>query len=134
MTKYYTRACNFYYGTNAKFLIKKNAKAKAMPGKGKHADLKLYRVWKESSEARTEEDIVTQAGSGKVTATGAAATEFVERAVQHHQKRADIHEWHKDKGLTDDEAEPEEGIETKQEDLNAGGAQSKKNGKRKSRP
>ena len=23
MTKYYTRACNFYYGTNAKFLIKK---------------------------------------------------------------------------------------------------------------
>ena len=23
MTKYYTRACNFYYGTNAKLLIKK---------------------------------------------------------------------------------------------------------------
>ena len=23
MTKYYTRACNFYYGTKAKFLIKK---------------------------------------------------------------------------------------------------------------
>ena len=23
MTKYYTRACNFYYGNNAKFLIKK---------------------------------------------------------------------------------------------------------------
>ena len=23
MKKYYTRACNFYYGTNAKFLIKK---------------------------------------------------------------------------------------------------------------
>ena len=23
MTKYYTRACNYYYGRNAKFLIKK---------------------------------------------------------------------------------------------------------------
>ena len=98
----------------------KKCKSEGNAGQRKHADLKLYRVWKESSEARTEEDIVTQAGSGKVAATGDAATEFVERAVQHHQKRADIHEWHKDKGLTDDEAEPEEGIETKQEDLNAG--------------
>ena len=24
MRKYYTRACNFYYGKNARFLIKKN--------------------------------------------------------------------------------------------------------------
>ena len=65
--------------------ILKNAKAKPMPGKGKHEALKLYRVLKESSETSREEDIVTHAGSGKVTATGVAATEFVERAVQHHQ-------------------------------------------------
>ena len=89
-----------------------------MPGRGKDKSLKLYRVWKESSEARKEEDIVTQAGSGKVTATGDAATEFVERAVQHHQKRADIHEWHKDKGLTDDEADPDEDTATQEQNLN----------------
>ena len=32
MIKYYTRACNFYYGTQAKFLIKKK---KALPLCGK---------------------------------------------------------------------------------------------------
>ena len=78
-----------------------------MPGK---KGLKLYRVWKSANECRKEEDTVTQAGTGKVIAKGAAATEFVERAVEYHQKRADIHEWHKDKGLTDDEAEPEDDI------------------------
>ena len=88
-----------------------------MPGKGKDKTLKLYRVWKESSEARTEEDIVTQAGSGQVTATGDAATEFVERAVQHHNERADIHELHKDKGLTDDEADPDEDTEPQEQNL-----------------
>ena len=95
----------------------KNAKAKAMPGRGTDKSLKLYRVWKESSECRNEEDTITQAGSGKGTATGAAATEFVERAVQHHNKRADIHEWHKDKGLTDDEADPDEDTAPQEQNL-----------------
>ena len=81
----------------------KHAKAKPMPGK---KGIKLYRVWKEPTEVRTQTDTVTQSGSAKLTATGDAATEFVARAVEHHQRRADIHEWHKDKGLTDDEVEP----------------------------
>ena len=33
MIKYYTRACNFYYGSQAKFLIKKKKKALPLCGK-----------------------------------------------------------------------------------------------------
>ena len=64
----------------------------------------------------------------KITATGAAATEFVEGAVHHHNKRADIHEWYKDKGLTDDEADPDNGTAPPEQNLK----QTKKNNKRKS--
>ena len=70
--------------------------------------LKLYRVYIGHTESKREEDTVIQTGSGKITATGAAAIEFVEGAVNNHNKRADIHEWYNGKALTDEEAAPDD--------------------------
>ena len=106
-----------------------HACAKTMPGIPNEKSLKLYRVYKEHTECKREENTVTQTGSGKITATGAAATEFVEGAVHHHNKRADIHEWYTDKELTDiDGADPDDGTAPPEHNLK----QTKQNNKRKS--
>jgi hypothetical protein len=120
----------YSYDSGAKHVdaLLKNACAKAMPGRPNQKALKLYRVYIGHTESKREEDTVIQTGSGKITATGAAATEFVEGAVHHHNKRADIHEWYNGKGLTDDEAAPDDDTAPPEQNLK----QTKKNNKRKS--
>ena len=77
-----------------------------MPGRGTDKSIKLYRVLERVVRKKKGGRHSYTSGLRKSNRKGAAATEFVERAVEYHQKRADIHEWHKDKGLTDDEVEP----------------------------
>ena len=106
----------------------KNACAKAMPGRPNEKALKLYRVYIAHTESKREEDTVIQTGSGKITATGAAAIEYVEGAVNNHNKRADIHEWYNGKGLTDDDAATDDDTAPPEQNLK----QTKQNNKRKS--